>query len=302
MRRSICNQDFQPLSLARHSSQTIMAEDTIVVTHALQAQRGDKKFLLDHNTVSGIPCIAMQKKNQGLAKLCKAITDKRYFRGTDVFRYLVQKRNEQVSKLIKLAAKADDPFAEMERAEDDVADEPDDDDENVNGGRQELFLKHKIPEIIQLSIPEFKLDNIDYDAVSIQVLATPNVCASVCMAATSATLGWFKDAWRYSWLGESDSPIKRKVIDDDFQLDSESAVKVARNDATKLELHCYYKKSCGRYAKKQMSLMKSNYDSADELSEAMMKMATRMDEFYQKNHVGGDGHGDADGEDADTEA
>ena len=215
----------------------------------------------------------------------------------------MQKRNEQVSKLIKLAAKADDPFAEMERAEDDVADEPDDDDdEDVHGGRRELFLKHRIPEIIQLSIPGFKLDNIDYDAVSIQVLATPNVRASVCMAASSATLGWFKDAWRYSWLGEGDSPIKRKVIDDDFQLGSESAVKVARNDATKLELHCYYKKSCGRYAKKQMSLMKSNYDSADELSEAMMKMATRMDEFYQKNHVGGDGHGDADGEDADTEA
>jgi hypothetical protein len=240
------------------------------------------------------PC----KKNQGLAKLCKAITDKRCFRGVDVFHYLVQKRNELVSKLIKLAAKADDPFAEMERAEDDVADEPDD-DEDVNGGRRELFLKHKIPEIIQLSIPGFKLDNIDYDAVSIQVLATPNVRA---MAASSATLGWFKDAWRYSWLGEGHSPIKRKVIDDDFQLGSESAVKVARNDATKLELHCYYKKSCGRYAKKQMSLMKSNYDSADELSEAMMKMATRMDELYQKNHVGGDGHVDADGEDADTEA
>ena len=93
------------------------------------------------------------------------------------------------------------------------------------------------------------------------------------------------------------SPLKRKALDiGDFSIDTSSSMKVKRNDSTRLELYCNYKKASGRWSKKQMTVNKSNYDTVDEVNDAIMKMTSRLEQFYQDNHVQDDE--DEDGEPA----
>ena len=295
MRLNVCNQVFQHFSLAWHSSRAIMADDDIVVRQALVAKCGDKQVILDHITVSGTPFIKMNKKNYALANLCNALEGTKYFPGADVFSYLLQKRNEEVSKLIKLAANADDPFAEIERA-DDV-----DEDDMQGTSRHELFMKYKIPEVIELSIPEFETQNIKQCAVRIHVLATAKLTASIHMEASAVSLKWFKNACFHSWFDEAVSPLKRKAVDiGDLQIEASESIKIKKNDATKVEMYCNYKKESGRWSKKTLSVNKSNYDSDDEVNQAVLKMVSRLEQFHKENHVREDGDAESEADDAEA--
>lgn len=295
MRLNVCNQVFQHFSLAWHSSRAIMADDDIVVRQALVAKCGDKQVILDHITVSGTPFIKMTKKNYALASLCNALEGTKYFPGADVFAYLLKKRNEEVIKLIKLAANADDPFAEIERA-DDV-----DEDDMQGTSRHELFMKYKIPEVIELSIPEFETQNIKQCAVRINVLATAKLTASIHMEASAVSLKWFKNACFHSWFDEAVSPLKRKAVDiGELQIEASESIKIKKNDAAKVEMYCNYKKESGRWSKKTLSVNKSNYDSDDEINQAVLKMVSRLEQFHKENHVREDG--DAESEADDDEA
>ena len=222
----------------------IMADDDIEVRQALVAKCGDKQVILDHITVNGIPFIKLTKQNVQLGKLCNALQDKKYFRGADIFSYLLQKRNSEVNKLIKLAAFADDPFAEIGQA--------DDQDGMLGASRNELFTKYKIPEVIKLSIPAFK----NHAAVQIHVLATSKLAASIYMEASGVNLKWFKTACCHAWLEAADehsSPKKRNVDIGQLQVEASKVIKLKANTATKIEMYCNYKQGSGRWSKKHMS-------------------------------------------------
>jgi len=270
-----------------------MADDDIVVRQALVGKCGDKQIMLDHITVSGTPFIKMNKGNHALANLCNALDGTKYFPGADVFAYLLQKRNQEVSRLIKLAANADGPFAEIERA-------GDADEDGMQGTRrQELFMKYQIPEVIELSMPEFETQNIKQCAVRIHVLAEAKLTASIHMEASAVTLKWFKNACFHSWFDEAVSPLKRKAVDiGDLQIGASEAIKIKKNDAAKVEMYCNYKKESGRWSKKTLSVNKSNYDSDDEVNQAVLKMVSRLEQFHKENHVREDGDAEPEADDA----
>ena len=201
---------------------------------------------------------------------------------------MLQKRNSEVNKLIKLAAFADDPFAEIGQA--------DDQDGMLGASRNELFTKYKIPEVIKLSIPAFR----NHAAVQIHVLATPKLAASIYMEASGVNLKWFKTACCHAWLEAADedsSPMKRKVDIGELQIEASKVIKLKANDATKIEMYCNYKKGSGRWSKKHMSIQKCNFESEDELNEGVVKLVNRLELFHQENHVRDD-----DGDDAESEA
>lgn len=295
MHAPYCFQSSTPglFSLAWFSSRAIMADEKVVVRHALVAQSGEKHVVLDHITVGGIAFIKLAKRNSQLLSLCSARKGNKYFPGVDVFQYLVQKRNDEVSRLIKLAARSDDPFAESERA-DDAAE-----DDMQYSRRQELFTKHGIPEIIELSIPEFESGKIKHGAIQIQVLATPKMAASTYMEASGVNLKWFKLSCSYEWLALPPSPSKRKAVDiGSLQIEASPLVKVKKNDGTKIELYCNYKKASGVWSKKTMSVSKFGSDSTDQVNEAVVRMVSRLEAFYKENHFGDDDDCDASGSEA----
>jgi hypothetical protein len=207
---------------------------------------------------------------------------------------LLQTRNNEVSKLIKLAAIDDDPFAEIARA-DDV-----DEDDMQGTRRHELFMR-KIPEVIELSIPEFETQNTKHAAVRIHVLATAKRGASIYMEATAVSLKWFKNACVHSWLDEAVSPMKRKAVDiSEWQIEASETIKIKKNDANKVEMYCNYKKESGRWSKKTLSVNKSNYDSDDEINEAVLKMVRLLEKFHKEKHVREDDDADSEADDAEA--
>ena len=264
-----------------------MADETIVVRRALVAHNGEKHVILDHITVGGVAFIKLARKNSQLLSLCNARKGSKRFPGVDVFQYLVQKRNEEVSRLIKLAARSDDPFAESERA--DGAAE----DDMVNDRRQDLFKEHRIPEIIELSIPEFESGKIKHGAIQIQVLATPKLTASFYMEASGVNLKWFKLSCSHEWLTLPSPPKRKAVHIGSLQIEASPLVKVKKNDGTKIEVYCNYKKSSGVWSTKTMSVSKHGSDSTDQVNEAVVRMVSRLEAFYQENHFGDDDDGDA---------
>ena len=268
-----------------------MADETIVVRCALVAHSGEKHVILDHITVGGVAFIKLARKNSQLLSLCNARKGSKRFPGVDVFQYLVQKRNEEVSRLIKLAARSDDPFAESERA-DDAAE-----DDMQYSRRQELFTKHGIPEIIELSIPEFESGKIKHGAIQIQVLATPKLTASFYMEASGVNLKWFKLSCSHEWLTLPSPPKRKAVHIGSLQIEASPLVKVKKNDGTKIEVYCNYKKSSGVWSKKTMSVSKHS-DSTDQFPEAVVRMVSRLEAFYQENHFGDDDDDDDDDGDA----
>ena len=271
----------------------IMADDDIEVRQALVAKCGDKQVILDHITVNGTPFIKIVKQNHALASLCNGLKGDKYFPGADVFSYLIQTRNNEVSKLMKLAAIADDPFAEIGQA---------DENDMIGTSRHELFTKYKIPEVIELSIPEFETQlHTKHAAVRIHVLATSKLAASIYMEASAVNLKWFKKACFHSWLAEAVSPMKRKAVDiGELQIEASKSIKIKKNDATKVEMYCNYKKESGRWSKKTLSINKSNYDSDDEINQAVLKMVSRLEQFHKENHVREDGDAESEADDAEA--
>ena len=256
----------------------------LVVKHALIAEYGGKTVILPHIIVNATPFIKVIKKCLALITLCDGRCGKKVFPGTDVFSYLQKKRNDEISRLIKLAANSADPFAEIDCAEADAAD-----DATQQGTRRaELFLKHSLPETLLLSIPEFESRKVKREAVQIQVLATPKVTASIHMEASAFNLTWLRDACTHSWMKSKEgSPVKRTLEVGELQIVTKK-VKVKKSDDSKVEMYCNYKKSSGRWSKKSMSVLKSSYDSMGDFSEAVVRMASRLETFRQDNHVGDD--------------
>jgi hypothetical protein len=87
-------------------------------------------------------------------------------------------------------------------------------------------------------------------------------------------------------LDKDVSPLKRKAVEiGNLQIEFSEEVKIKRNDAAKVEMYCNYKKESGRWSKKTLSVNKSNYDSDDELNQAVLRMISRLDQFHQEDHV-----------------
>ena len=65
-------------------------------------------------------------------------------------------------------------------------------------------------------------------------------------------------------------------------------------------MYCNYKKESGRWSKKTLSVNKSNYDSDDEVNQAVLKMVSRLEQFHQENHVREDGDAGPEADDAEA--
>lgn len=254
-----------------------MDEDPFVFKQVLAITGGGlhKTVLLPYETLNGMHFIKIMKGCRELAKACAQTVGKDLFPGVDVIQYLQQQRNDAIDHLIREAIQAADPFAEVQQ----------DFDARVGKDGKErasLYHMHKIPDVVDVKIPEFETENAKYPARHIKMLATPKTNVCVCIEATASNLQWFKDACGFSW---SRAAKKRKHAEFDFPVEmDENICKLVKNDDEVVRMYCNYRKEDGKWTRFSRSLAKKEYATTDELNIAVSGLVKRLETFHEENH------------------
>ena len=235
-----------------------------------------KPMFIPHVLIDGVPFIKFHKRCNVLANLCNQIKDNKYFQGVDVFQYLIKMRNDEVNNLIEKAMQADDPLAEVPFKA-----------AYLNAkGRLDNFRKFKIPETIIISIPSFVLGETPVEAVSLRVLATPKVCASAEVEASTPNIKWLAKACLFQWMPEESSSPDKRAIDSSWILPSK--IKVAKDNDKILQLVAYWKQPNGRWTRKSMHVKKAEYETDEDLQDQVRKVIDRIERFLEENHCDDD--------------
>ena len=246
-------------------------EFTVKLSVIVVCDKLKKPIYLDHEMVNGVPFFKACRKDTGLAKLCNQFVGRQYFPDVNVFEYMQDRRNSEVTRLIQQAMQQDDLFADT-----DVAVVP------VGNERAELFHKHKIPDIITLDMPAFTAKGKEVAVKTIKVLATPKLAASISMEANGANLSWFKDACSASWI---DKERKKRKLADVINVDGYSdRIKFVENSDKKISMYCNYKRHDGTWNKFYQSVTKAKFDSDEQVEEAVARCVARMEAFLQEHH------------------
>lgn len=228
---------------------------------------------LPYESVDGRQFIKIQK-NRRLARVTGHQTQgAKPFVNVDVFQYMQQRRNQHIDDLIKQAIHSSDPFAEVHGQEHEAG---------LGKDRAVLFHSHSIPQVIQVGLPAFETPEAKIAAIDMRMLATPKPSASVSVEATGPNLAWFKAACAKSWANNG---MKRKRDAFEFPVKfDEDVVKVIQNDPVHLRLGCNYRNAAGKWLRFRRSINKPEFESTDDLNNAVCKLVQRVSEFYRDNH------------------
>lgn len=260
-------------------------------------EKTKRSVLVDHVIVDGIPFFKFVKKS--LATLLGGRIGHQNFPGVTVFQYLQDKRNSAVTNLIKQAIVAADHFR-------DVSDDEIEIDLTSGIKRAEAFAKHGIGDIVELAIPGFESNKAKHDGVTLKLLATPKVAASIWMEAVPANFAWLRDACSYNWTSASDekangSPAaKRKLSFDGIEAMTTKKVKVKCNDGKRCILFVNYKAASGKWNRKQARVDRDAYTSESACHEAIARAIEKLEMWYDAEHHH-DGSDDEDAADDDVD-
>ena len=240
-----------------------------------------KTMLLPCDYVEGIPFLSLKKSDRQLAAAMGKPAKKDNWApltACDVFEKMQQLRNDMVDQLIKAKMVSDDPLADAGE----FTIQP--------SQRHRLFLECKIPEIIEIELPEFvTAAGKHVSSKPLKIIATWNKAVSPCMEATGPNMDWLLLACQHDgWLEKPASPPKRKAVDDEIDLpELPEPLKYSMTDDGVVKIYAYYKsvkkKRWCRMGKK-LDNDTLNDDDTEDKNQVISAAATKMLKLYHKRH------------------
>lgn len=256
---------------------------TIQPMLAFQGGHIKKTMLLPCDYVENTPFLSLKKSDRQLAAAMGKPVKKDHWAplaACDVFEKMQQLRNCKVDQLIKAKMVSDDPLADAGE----FTIQP--------SQRHRLFLECKIPEIIEIELPEFvTAAGKHVSSKQLKIITTWNKIMSPSMEATGPNMDWLLLACQHAgWLEKPTSPCKRKNIDDEMDLpELPQPLKYSMSDdgAVKIKLH-YKSAKLKRWTCLQKTLDKDTLNDDDALedkNQMILAEATKMMKIYNKRHV-----------------
>jgi len=252
---------------------------TIQPMLVLQGGHIKKSMLLPCDYVENTPFLSLKKSNRQLAsamgKPCE--TNKwSSLTGCDVFEKMQQLRNDKVDELIKAKMVSGDPFADAREF-------------NIQARqRHRLFMDCKIPEIIEIELPQFvTAAGKHVGPQQLKIISTWNKLMSPCVEATGPNMDWLLLACQHEgWLEKPTSP-KRKHIGDDISMELPTLpeplrYKISTDGAVKIQ---GYYKSGKRWCRMQKTLDNTFDDAAiEDKDQLIIAVAAKMMKVFHERH------------------
>jgi len=180
---------------------------TIKPVLSIQGGYMKKDMLLECEYIDNTPFIALKKTNRNLGKMLgKAQCAQNWspLSDCDLFEKVKLLRNDKVDEIIKHAMTTNDPLPDAMNFKID------------NKQRRRLFTDCKVPDVIEIELPQFVTDEGKHVGVrQLKVASTWNVCNAPSIEATGANMDWLILACQHEWGSKHVSP-KRKRDDDDI--------------------------------------------------------------------------------------
>ena len=259
---------------------------TIQPLLGLQGGHVKKTMLLPCDYVENTPFLSLKKSDRQLANaLGKACKKDNWspLATCEVFENMQQLRNDVVDKLIKAKMVSDDPLADAGE----FTIQP--------SQRHRLFLECKIPEIVEIELPEFvTAAGKHVSSKQLKIISTWDKRVAPCMEASGPNMDWLLLACQHDgWLEKPAPPPKRKAIDDEIDLPKlPEPLKYSMTDGGVVKIYMYYKSGAKsdngkpKYHRKEKKLDAEtlNDDNIDDKHQAILAAAKKMMKLYHKHH------------------
>ena len=246
----------------------------------LQGGHIKKSMLLPCDYVENTPFLSLKKSNRQLASaMGKPCVTGNFspLTGCDVFEKMQQLRNDKVDELIKAKMVSDDPFADAREF-------------NIQARqRHRLFMDCKIPEIIEIELPQFvTAAGKHVGTQQLKIISTWNKNMSPCVEATGPNMDWLLLACQHEgWLEKPTSP-KRKHIGDDISMELPTLPEPLRYNISTdgvVKIQGYYKSG-----KRWCRMMKTidpvlfDDDAIEDKDQLIIAVAAKMMKVYHERH------------------
>lgn len=190
------------------------------------------------------------------------------FRDVELFRYLVELRDDQVDDMIGKKLMEDDPMGQKAAT-------------RITRGREKAFNDAAIPQIVEITVPPFKsVDGVDVPQEVIKVQSTARRGHALCFEITDSSMEFCAHAVRVSW----EKKRKRVSVNQyTYDLPKLPTGLKYRRRGDALSICCKYCNAEGEWKTHQETVAAKRIDTEDHMNVLIVPVVASMTNFLQEN-------------------